>query len=117
MVNKQMDISEQYNELTEKIEKNLPLKAFPIRELVQIFRDKGNPITLKKELTITNVHNSGDISGIMCNIQNNDENVIICSLTHLTFSPRCPLYKEICDYQRKREKRIKKLNQTGLFGN
>jgi hypothetical protein len=111
----QMDTSEQYKELTEKIEKNLPMKALPIRELVQIFREKGYPITLKTELTITNVHNSGDISGIMCTVQNINENVIICALTHLIFSPRCPLYSEICDYQRKREKRIKKLNQTGLF--
>ena len=109
-----MDVSEQYRDLTEKIEKNLPLTAMPIRELVQVFRDKGNPITLKTELTITNVHNSGDISGIMCVVQNNNENVIICALTHLIFSPKCPLYLEICDYQRKREKRIKKLRQMGL---
>jgi len=108
-----MDISEQYKDLTEKIEKNLPLTAMPIRELVQIFRDKGNPITLKTELTITNVHNSGDISGIMCTVQNNNENVIICGLTHLIFSTKCPLYREISDYQKKREKRIKKLNQMG----
>lgn len=110
-----MDIAGQYKDLTEKIEKTLPLNALPIRDLVKIFRDKGNPITLKTELTITNVHNSGDISGIMCTVQNNKENVIICALTHLIFSPKCPLYNEICDYQRKREKRIKKLNQTGLY--
>jgi hypothetical protein len=109
-----MDVSEQYIDLTEKIEKNLPLTAMPIRELVQIFRDKGNPITLKTELTITDVHNSGDISGIMCTVQNNNENVIICALTHLIFSPKCSLYQEICDYQKKREKRIKKLNQMGF---
>ncbi len=108
-----MDASEQYNDLTEKMEKNIPLTAMPIRELVQISRDKGNPITLKTELTITDVHNSGDISGIMCTVQNNNENVIICALTHLIFSPECPLYREICDYQKKREKRIKKLNQMG----
>jgi hypothetical protein len=108
-----MDASEQYKDLTEKMEKNIPLTAMPIRELVQIFRDKGNPITLKTELTITDVNNSGDISGIMCTVQNNNENVIICALTHLIFSPKCPLYREICDYQKKREKRIKKLNQMG----
>lgn len=102
---------EQYRDLTEKIENILPLTAMPIRELVQIFRDEGNPITLKTELTITNVHNSGDISGIMCTVQNNNEKVIICSLIHLIFSTKCPLYREICDYQKKREKRIKKLNQ------
>ena len=109
-----MDVSGQYSDLTEKIKKNLPLTAMPIRELVQIFRDKGNPITLKTELTITDVHNSGDISGIICTVQNNNEEVIICALTHLIFSPKSSLYREICDYQRKREKRIKKLNQMGL---
>ena len=35
-----MDISEQYNDLTARIADSLPLKAFPIRELVQIFRKK-----------------------------------------------------------------------------
>jgi len=33
-----MEISEQYRELTELINDHLPLKAYPIRELVQIFR-------------------------------------------------------------------------------
>ncbi len=108
-----MDISEQYKDLTEKIEKNLSLTAMLIREVVQIFRDKENSITLKTELTITNVHNSGVISGIMCTVQNNNENVIICPLSDLIFSTNCLLYREISDYQKKREKRIKKLNQMG----
>ena len=61
-----MDIKEQYEALTQKLQQALPLKAYPTRELVQSLRDKGNPITLKSELIITAVHNSGDISGIMC---------------------------------------------------
>ncbi|GAH42940.1 unnamed protein product [marine sediment metagenome] len=109
-----MDATEQYNGLTERIKEELPLKALPIRELVQIFREKGHPITLKTELTITDVHNSGDVSGIMCVVQNDKKNVIACALTHLIFSPKSPLFKEISDYQRKREKRIKKLNKLGL---
>ncbi len=104
-----MDIKEQYEELTQKLEKALPLKAYPIRELVQIFRDKGDPITLKSELTISSVYNSGDISGIMCAVGENKKIVIACGLTHLIFKTDCPLYKEIADYQRKRSKRIKKL--------
>jgi hypothetical protein len=108
-----MDAIEQYNDLTEKLKDNLPLKALPIRELVHVFKDKGRHITLKTELIITDVHNSGDISGIMCVIQDDNEEVIACGLTHLIFSPKCPLYKEITEYQRKREKRIKKLNAMG----
>lgn len=109
-----MDISEQYMDLATKITENLPLKAFPIRELVQIFRKNGHPITLKTELIITSVHNSGDISGIMCTVELVDGYKMACALTHLIFSKKVKLYSEISDYQKKREKRIKQLNLTGL---
>ena len=104
-----MDYNELYAYLTQKLEKAVPLTAYPIRELVQIFRKKGNPVTLKSKLTISSVINSGDISGIMCLVDENNQNKIACSLTHLTFKPDCPLYKEITDYQRKRQKRILQL--------
>ena len=109
-----MDISEQYKDLTTKITENLPLRAFPIRELVQIFRKNGHPITLKTELTITSVHNSGDVSGIMCTVELIDGYKMACALTHLSFSKTIKLYTEIADYQKKREKRIKQLNLKGL---
>ena len=106
-----MDYNILYSDLTKKLENKIPITAHPIRELVQIFRDKGNPITLKSKLTITSVVNSGDISGIMCTVMENDDNIIACSLTHLIFDSTCCLYKDIIDYQRKRYKRIKQLNQ------
>jgi hypothetical protein len=109
-----MDISEQYKDLTTKINENLPLRAFPTRELVQIFRKKGHPITLKTELTITSVHNSGDISGIMCTVELVDGYKMACALTHLIFSRTDTLYSEIANYQKKRERRLKQLNLTGL---
>lgn len=109
-----MDLSEQYRDLTERINENLPLKAYPIRELVQIFRKNGHQITLKTELTLTGVHNSGDISGIMCIVELIDGYKMACALTHLIFTKTTFLYSEITDYQRKREKRIKQLNLTGL---
>jgi len=109
-----MNISEQYKDLTAKLNKNLPLKVFPIRELVQIFRKNGHPITLKTELTITSVHNSGDISGIMCTVELDNGYKMACALTHLIFSKTVKLYSEIADYQKKREKRMKLLNLPGL---
>ena len=109
-----MDLSEQYRDLAERINENLPLKAYPIRELVQIFRKNGHQITLKTELTLTGVHNSGDISGIMCIVELIDGYKMACALTHLIFTKATFLYSEISDYQRKREKRIKQLNLTGL---
>jgi hypothetical protein len=109
-----MDISEQYKDLMAKMYANLPLRAFPIRELVHIFRNNGHPITLKTELSITSVHNTGDISGIMCTVELADGYKMACALTHLIFSMKETLYTEITDYQRKREKRIKQLNLNGL---
>ncbi|MEX6690891.1 hypothetical protein QTN47_25505 [Danxiaibacter flavus] len=89
----------------------LPITAYPIRELVQIFREKGNSITLKTKLTITSVFNSGDISGIICAVQEDTENVIACSLTHLIFDKSFKLYRDILHYQEKRLKRIQQLNK------
>ena len=67
-------------------------------------------MTLKSELTITSVMNSGDISGIMCVIEDKEQR-LVCGLTHLIFERSCPLFREIEEYQKKRAKRIRKLNQ------
>lgn len=44
-----MDYKNLYSDLTKQLENEIPITAYPIRELVQIFRDKGNPITLKSK--------------------------------------------------------------------
>ncbi len=109
----EIDYKELYEELKKKLEAELPIKAYPIRELVQIFRTNAMPITLKTQVEIISVFNSGDISGIICTIQS-IENVKIgmaCSLTHLMFDRSFHLYKEITAYQTKRAKRILQLNK------
>jgi len=106
-----MDYKEMYADLTAKLEKEIPFVAFPIRELVQQMRIKGSPITLKSELTITSVYNSGDISGILCAFQNGEKGVAMCGLSHLIFPHDFILYKEIEDYQKKRAKRVQHLNR------
>lgn len=103
-------MKEQYEPLFQKLKASLPVKAYPIRELVQILREKKTPITLNTSLTITDVFNSGDISGIMCTVSNDSEEVIACGLTHLLFPKDFYLYEEIAAYQKKRAKRIQKLN-------
>lgn len=72
-----MDVTEQYKDLADKLRSNFPLKAFPIRELAHVFIGKGQLITLKTELTITDILNSGEIPGIMCGVQNNYEIVML----------------------------------------
>ena len=108
-----MDIKEQYEELTKKLKEVVPFTVFPIKELVQELRIKGQSITLKTELTVKDVYNSGDISGIVCMTEQRGDKALVCGLTHLIVSTRHPLFKEISDYQKKRNKRIQKLNKTG----
>ncbi len=107
-----MDIKEQYEGLTKKLKGVIPFPALPTRELVQELRKKGHSITLKTELIVKDVFNSGDVSGIICTIEQKNDEVIACGLTHLIISSKHPLFSEISDYQKKRAKRIKKLNQT-----
>jgi len=106
-----MDIKEQYEDLTRKLKEFVPFKALPIRELVQELRKQGQTITLKTELTVKEVYNSGDITGIVCLTEQRGDDALACGLTHLIVSHNHPLYREIIDYQKKRNKRIQKLNQ------
>jgi len=99
---------QQYEDLTQKLKQDLPIKAFPSRELVQALgKQKKTNLTASTELIIQDVYNSGDISGIMCVVGHNT----VCGLTHLLFAPNHPLYQEIREYQKKRNNRIQKLNQ------
>ncbi|ALO14069.1 hypothetical protein L21SP5_00390 [Salinivirga cyanobacteriivorans] len=106
-----MDIKEQYESLTVELKKTIPFKVFPIRELVQELRNKGHEITLKTELIVKDVYNSGDITGIVCMIEEKEDEALACALTHLEIPRSHPLSKEIIAYQKKRNKRIQKLNQ------
>jgi hypothetical protein len=108
-----MDIKEQYEGLTRQLKEVVPFKAYPTRELVQELIKKKQKITLKTELIIKDVYNSGDITGIVCLTEQQGDEVLACALTHIIVSNRHPLYKEIIDYQKKRNKRVQKLNQIG----
>lgn len=101
---------EEYEILTKKLNEILPFEAFPTRELVVQLRVKM-PITLKSKLLVNSVHNSNDIGGIICAIQMENKEVLACGLTHLIIPPDNPLFKEILEYQTKRIKRLKKLNE------
>lgn len=103
---------EKYEIFTEKLNKIVPFNASPTRELVVQLRGKM-PITLKSELLVNSVYNSDDAGGIVCAIQMENNEVLACSLTHLIIPSGNPLYKEILEYQTKRIKHLKRLNERG----
>ena len=104
-------IKAEYEELIRKIKRNLPIKAFPTRELVSKIKDKHNKLSLKSEFLIKDVMNTGDISGILCIIDCKDAQGLACALTHIDIAHSEPLRVEIEKYQKKRAKRVDKLNQ------
>ncbi len=108
------DIKYQYEELTGKLKKLVPFKAYLTRGLVRELRNRGFNYTLQSELTVINVFNGGDMSGITCCIEQVGEDALICSLTHLLISKAHPLFNEITNYQRKRNKRLAIMNSSGL---
>jgi hypothetical protein len=107
-----MDIIQfEYEVLIQKMKQNLPIKAFPTRELVIALKNNNPKVKIKSQYEIKEVINSGDISGILCNIDSGDkEEVLLCALTHLLIAPSEPLKIEIEKYQIKRMKRINWLN-------
>ncbi len=108
-----MNDSRQHNDqLTRNIITVLPLKAFPTRGLVQELRSKDIEITLKTVLEIVSVHNSEDVSGIMCVVESEKVKGLACALTHLDIINGQPLYNDIIKYQKKRIKKLKLINQT-----
>ncbi len=102
---------EGYDELTAELKKILPFTALPTRKLTQICRKKGQEVTLNTELTITNILNTDFISGILCVFSLDNKEIIACALTHLRFTSKNPLFKEITQYQIKREKKLQKMNK------
>jgi hypothetical protein len=100
---------EEYELLKNKLEQILPFEAYPVRELVVQMRDKIS-LTLKSKLIVESVYNSNDITGILCTVKTDNNNVFACALTHLVIPVNNPLFKEIKQYQDKRIKRVKKLN-------
>lgn len=109
-----MITEEHYKSLTKALKNTLPFDAKPTRELVVELRGKAKPLTLKATLRVKEVHNSGDISGILCAIDDTGgDEALICALTHLIVPTSHPLYKEIINYQKKRVKHLERINRRG----
>ena len=101
-------------ELVEKMETQLPIPVFPKKTLVYTLRDKGTKITSNKMLYINSILYLGDEAGITCDLGliGKSKEVLLCSLTHVSISPRHALAKEIRTYQRERTKKLERQNCT-----
>jgi hypothetical protein len=94
--------------LLEQMEDQLPISAFPTKDVVRILRRRGVKASVDRALSIKRVFYAGDEAGIVCDVTPSQaaKEVLIVSLTHLRIGPLHPLFPAIVAYQRERVRRL-----------
>jgi hypothetical protein len=105
-------MKQEYDELIEKLETILPFEAYPTRDMVVKLRQKWK-INLKTKVKVVALHNFVEQGGISCSLEDlepltNENEAIICGLTHLLILKSNPFFTEIIKYQTKRTKWLAK---------
>jgi hypothetical protein len=89
----------------------LPLVAHIPRELAEALREDLEAGRVPATCQVTEVSYAGDAGGIMCRFHLGPEleRPFFVSITHLRFGGRSPLACEIAAYQKRRNKRLRRL--------
>jgi hypothetical protein len=102
-------------DLLAKLETALPLPAMVTSYLADALRKQSTEkLAIPKTCEVVKVFNVGDEGGIMCQLaitgQADDERVFLASITHLAFDPRHRLTRDIAGYQKRRIRKLRRLN-------
>ena len=94
--------------LMEQLQGQLPMPAFPTKELARTLRRRGVKTSVDRPLTIKRVFYAGDEGGIVCDVTPSQgaKEVFVVSLTHLRIAPEHQLFAAILAYQRERVMRL-----------
>lgn len=95
-------------ELIKEMERSLPIRMYPLNASVQYLREQGLDLPADKALPVTKVMDSGDVGGVMCQIEYDEKQHILISITHLKVPIEHPLSMKILAYQRHRIKKLAK---------
>lgn len=99
--------------LAERLNAAAPFNVTGTRELTQVLREKGSPITLKSVLCVVEVIEGPEEVGIACKLDGKqDDEVFMVPLTYLIFPRSSPFFTEVAQWQRKRHKVIERLNRV-----
>src|SRR5581483_5040267 len=104
--------------LVSALQKALPLTARAIGGLTTLIREQLPDWNAARPCEISEVAYAGEEGGIICRLALGDADrpqIFFVSITHLTFERRSPLAREIASYQRRRDKRIKRLRARELL--
>jgi hypothetical protein len=105
--------------LMAKLKAALPLPALATPPLLAQLHEQAPGRDLSPRCQITGIHYAGDEGGILCKLDfghEDDREVLLVSITHLTFDRRLPLAREIAAYQKHRVKRIRRSGPTPPSG-
>ena len=94
--------------LLEQMDDQLPIPAFPTKDVVRTLRRRGVKASTDRALSVQRVFYAGDEAGIVCDVTPSRaaKEVLIVSLTHLRIAPHHPLFSAIVAYQRERVRRL-----------
>lgn len=102
------------SDLLAKLEAALPLPAIVTPRLARVLRAQAPDASLPRTCQIVWVSNAGDEGGITCALSHEggaeSERAFVVSITHLDFDPRLPLAREIAAYQKRRTRKLRRLN-------
>jgi len=105
--------------LIAKLKAAVPLSATVSRPLLALLQEQSPDLALPPRCQITGIHYTGDEGGILCKLDFGHEDgreVLLVSITHLTFDRRLPLAREIAAYQKHRVKRLRRSGPAGGAG-
>jgi len=105
--------------LIAKLKAAVPLSATVSRPLLALLQEQSPDIALPPRCQITGIHYTGDEGGILCKLDFGHEDgreMLLVSITHLTFDRRLPLAREIAAYQKHRVKRLRRSGPAGGAG-
>jgi hypothetical protein len=105
--------------LIAKLKAAVPLSVTVSRPLLALLEEQSPDIALPPRCQITGIHYTGDEGGILCKLDFGHEDgreVLLVSITHLTFDRRLPLAREIAAYQKHRVKRLRRSGPAGGAG-
>ncbi len=106
-----IDNAEKTELLLATLEAALPFEVDLTSELLAQLTQESFSTGLQRRQTVSKVFYAGDEGGIMCSMQpENEQKVIVASITHVRAPARLPFAAAVVDYQKHRVKKLRKQN-------
>ncbi len=96
-------------QLLATLETGLPFEADLTPELLAQLTRKHFSAGLQRRQIVSRVSYAGDEGGILCHMEpENEQSVIVASITHVRVSARLPFAAAVVDYQKHRVKKLRR---------